>query len=363
MRPGTITPRTRRFRIGIALSLAATLTACGDEPGRHARSPADGLATWTVGAVDASPGRSWDGVVEAVRQATLSAQTSGRVAEVRADVNDRVAAGTLLVRLSAVEQQSGVAAARAQLRAAEATLVEVEGNLRRYVDLYQRHYVSKAQLDRMRATHDAAVAARDAAKAQLANAAQQDAYTTIRAPYAGIVSSRDVEPGESVSVGRQLMTLFSPEALRIEVSVPLSVAAGIRSHPAARVILDDGRSIDVRDVTVFPAADPASHAVTVRVQMPPLDPVPHPGSTARVAFPGVQGDAYPRVPGSAIMRRGEVTAVYVIADGRLALRQLRLGEERDGMVDVIAGLRPGEVIARDPVAARQALVTARKDAG
>ncbi|MBV6417227.1 MAG: Multidrug resistance protein MdtA [Steroidobacteraceae bacterium] len=355
--------REHPFRIGLALLLAGAVTACGSGAGNPAPSPVEGLATLTVGAGEAGPGRSWDGVVEAVRQATLSAQTSGRVAEVRHDVNDRVAAGAVLVRLSAVEQQAGVAAARAQLRAAEATLVEVEGNFGRYVDLYQRHYVSKAQLDQMRATRDAAQAARDAARAQVANTGQQSAYTTIRAPYAGIVSSRDVEPGESVGVGRQLMTLFSPDALRVEVSVPQSVAMQIRARPLARITFEDGRSVDARDVTVFPSADSATHAVTVRVQLPALDPIPHPGGTAKVLFPAVEETVYPRIPAATLVRRGEVTAVYVLAGGRLSLRQLRLGEESGGEVDVIAGLKPGEVIARDPVAAVQALVAARKGAG
>ena len=299
--------------------------------------------------------------MEAVQEATLSAQTNGRVVAVVRDVNDRVAAGDVLVRLSAVEQQSGVDAARAQLRAAEASATEAEANYRRFANLAKDQFVSRAQLDQARMARDSAAAARDAARAQLANAGQQADYTTVRAPYAGIVATRDVEPGESVGIGQTLMTVFAPGALRIEVSVPQSEAEAVRANPAAVVTFDDGRRIDAADVIVFPAADASTHAVRIRVQLPALDVPPQPGLTAKVVFPAVKGAAFPRVPASALVRRGEVTAVYVLSDGRLSLRQVRVGDAAGDQVDVISGLRPGERIATDPVAAQQALVAARKD--
>ena len=330
------------------LALAAALAACGGGAGTPVpQAPIEGLETLAVSTGAEGGARAWDGVVEAVREATLTAQTSGRVAAVPHDVNDRVAAGDVLVRLTAVEQQAGVDAARAQLQLAEATYKRMAG-------LAENQYVSKMQLDQARAE-------RDAARAQLANVGQQSAYTTIRAPYAGIVSARAVEPGESVGIGQPLVTVFAPEALRIEVSVPQSDAEAIRANPAARITFDDSRRVDAASVTVFPAADAATHAVRVRVELPPLDPAPQPGRTARVAFPALAGAALPRVPASALVRRGEVDAVYVLADGRLSLRQLRLGTRDGDSVEVIAGLAPGEAIAADPVAALQALVAARRE--
>ena len=332
----------------LAFALVATLAACGGAADMPAQAPIAGLDTLVVAAAGADGrGRQWDGVVEAVREAGLTAQTSGRVAEVRHDVNDRVAAGEVLVRLTAVEQQAGVDAARAQLQLAEATYKRMAG-------LAANQYVSKMQLDQARAE-------RDAARAQLTNVGQQSAYTTIRAPYAGIVSMRAVEPGESVGIGQPLMTVFAPEALRIEVSVPQSDAAAIRANPVAKVAFGDGRHVDAAGVTGSPAADAATHAVRVRVDLPPLEPAPQPGRTARVAFPALAGAALPRVPASALVRRGEVDAVYVLAEGRLSLRQLRLGARDGDSVEVVAGLAPGETIAADPVAAVQALVAARRE--
>lgn len=341
------------------LLLAIALAACGHDAPVAPPARVEGLRTVAVPSADAAGGRAWDGVVDAVRQATLTAQTGGRVVAVPRDVGDRVAAGEVLVRLSAVEQLSGVDAARAQVRAAAAAATEAEANFRRFADLEKDRFVSRSQLDQARMARDAAVAARDAARAQLASAGQQSGYTTVRAPYAGIVATRDVEPGESVGVGQALMTVFAPDALRIDVAVPQSQAEAIRMRPVAVVALDDGRRIEAGDVTVFPAADPATHAVRVRVRLPALEAAPAPGATAKVAFPAVRGDAFPWIPATALVRRGELAAVYVLADGRLSLRQLRLGEHAGDRVEVIAGLRPGEAIAADPVAAAQALLAAR----
>jgi len=345
--------------IGGLLLLAGALASCGGGDAVEVE-PIEGLQTLVVADPAAGHGRAWDGVVEAVRQATLTAQTSGRVAEVVHDVDDRVTAGTVLVRLSAVEQQSEVDAARAQLHASEAAVREAEADYQRYRELAQDQYVSRSQLERMHAARDSAVAARDAARARLASAGQTAGYTVVRTPYDGIVASRDVEPGESVAMGQRLASVFSPDALRIEVELPQAVAEQLRTDPRGIVQLHDRRSVEAREVIIFPAADAATHTFTVRVLLPALDPAPMPGSTAKVRFPAVAGPSQPRIPASAITRRGEVSAAYVLADGRLSLRQLRLGEATSEGVEVISGLRPGETIAADPVAARQALVAARE---
>lgn len=326
------------------------------------------LPTFQVQAGAGMPGRGWDGVIEAVRSADLAAQTAGRVTVVEADVNDAVPAGAVLLRISAVEQDAGTNAARAQLRAAQASAAEAEQTYKRYASLAGGQFVSKLQLDQVRAARDAAVAARDAARAQVAQAAQQSAYTVVRAPFAGIISAREVEPGETVTPGQPLMKLYAARELRIEVPVPQSRADAIRSDPRAKVVLPGGRDVVPAEVVVFPAADPASHSVNVRVLLPDLDPPPAPGTTAKVIFDADTGaadagGAMPlRIPLSAVAQRGELSGVYVQQDGRIVLRQLRLGARAGDSVEVISGLRPGDRVVSDPVAAVQALAARRKAA-
>ena len=363
--------------------LVLGLAACGKDSADNKLPPLTDVATFQVAPASASAGHGWDGVIEAVRRADLSAQTAGRVTSVEVDVNARVAAGTVLMRISAVEQEAGANTARAQLRAAEASAAEAQQNYQRFAALAAGQYVSRAQIDQARAARDSAVAARDAARAQVAQAAQQAAYTVVRAPFAGVVARRDVEPGESVAPGQPLMSVYAPGALRIEVAVPQTRAEAIRRDPRARVLLPGNREVVPAKVTVFPVADVATHSVNVRIELPDLDPVPAPGTTAKVMFDveaspagtspvgaslvgaslvGASGSVL-RIPVSAVAQRGELSGVYVREGDRLLLRQLRLGARDGDMVEVISGLSAGDKVASDPVAALQAVTAQRKAAG
>ncbi len=346
-----------------ASAIGLSLAACGGDETTAAPAPLPALETLVVSANAAASARRWDGTVEAVREAALSAQTSGRVASVAVDVNDRVAAGQVLLLLSVVEQQAGVDAARAQLRATEASAAEAERQYQRFASLAKDKYVSSAQVDQARAARDAAFAARDAARAQLAAAGQGADYTVVRAPYAGVVSARRVEPGESVAPGQPLMTVYAPDELRIELNLPQSDADAVRAAPSARVRFDDGRSVDARQVVVYPSADPISHSVVVRVLLPIMQTPVAPGTTASVSFAVAGTERALRIPQNAIARRGELTGVYVLKDGRLFLRQVRLGERDGDATEVLSGLNPGDAVVRDPLAATAALAAQRRAGG
>ncbi|HEY6939877.1 efflux RND transporter periplasmic adaptor subunit [Dokdonella sp.] len=352
----------------LPLAAAAALAACSGERATSQLPPLPDLPILEVTPAGASRGQGWDGVVEAMRRADLSAQTAGTVDAVEVDVNDRVDAAAVLVRISAVEQDAVANTARAQLRAAEASAVVAEQNFRRFSTLSDARYGSRAQLDQARAERDAAVAARDAARARLAQAAQQAGYTVVRAPFAGVVARRDVEPGETVAPGQPLLSVYAPHDLRIEVSVPQTRAEAIRRDPRARVRLPDGRELAPTQVVVFPAADDLSHSVVVRLALPATAAPPAPGTTAKVVFdaaaPEGEAEAQPvSIPRASVAQRGELSAVYVRQGDRILLRQVRLGAHHGDDVDVISGLRAGDAIVRDPVAAVQALAAQRRAVG
>src|SRR5690606_41231692 len=108
-----------------------------------------------------------------------------------------------------------------------------------------------------------------------------------------------------------------------------------------------------------PAVDSASRWGRIRVRQPPLVPTPWPGTTAKVSYRSTAGEAFPRIPASALVRRGEVNAVYVLKDDRLSLRHVRPGGQEGDAVEVISGLGPGEIIAVNATAARRDLDAAR----
>lgn len=279
-----------------------------------------------------------EAVVEAVQQATVGAQVAGRVLEVLADAGQTVARGELLMRIDA--REAGEAA-----RAAEAQFNVAKLNYERQKQLKDQKFVSQAALDRAKADFDAAAANRSAASAS-------QSHATIVAPMAGIVASRHAEAGDMAMPGTPLFTIYQPGSLRVTASVPQNRLAAMRSVALAKVEFPElGKWVDATGVQVLPTADAATHVSQVRVSLPALPDVV-PGMFARVHFVTGRADKL-TVPASAVVRRGEVAAVYVqTADNRLSLRQLRLGEVvGNGEVEVLAGLASGDKVVTDPVKA------------
>ena len=152
--------------------------------------------------------RVYDGTVEAVNQATMSAQTSGRIAEVYYDVDDYVEPGTPIVRFTNVEQQSALRQANAALAEAVARQNQANEDFERVSGLFESGSASKREYDQALAARDAAVARAAAARSAVETAEQQLEYTLVRAPYAGIVTERHVEVGEAVAVGAEDLEPF-----------------------------------------------------------------------------------------------------------------------------------------------------------
>jgi len=297
-------------------------------------------------------GYSTEASVEAVRQSTLAAQVSGRVAAVNFDAGDYVKAGTVIVRLSAQELSSAVAGSRAQVAQADASLANARANYQRQQQLFQQKFISQAALDRATAEFRSAEAAARAARAGAGQTAAVSGYTVITAPYSGVVAARHVEVGESVAPGTPLMTGFDPKDMRVIAHIPQYKLAEVKA--AARVAVEIpslDKWIDATGVTVLPSADAATHTVKVRIDLPTNLEGVIPGMFARAHF-SVGSARKLTIPSTAVVRRSEITAVYVANKDTVSLRQIRLGTPNGrGQVEVLAGLNPGEVIALDPVKA------------
>ncbi len=300
--------------------------------------------------------RVLDAVIEAVNQATVSAQTSGRVTAILVDVDDVVNKGDVLLRMRDREQ-------RARFNAAKARHIEAEAEYRRVKEIFAKKLVARAQLDRAEAQLKAAKAALEQAQENLEN-------TVVRAPYSGIVVKRYIEVGETARVGKPLFTGLSLESLRATVNLPQDMIQRVRELRRARVIAGDGNSIGAESLIISPYADPLSHTFLLRVNLPPGQHGLYPGMAVKAAFVTRESRKL-LLPLSAVARRSEVSAVYVMDDnGHMSMRHVRLGRElADGQVEVLAGLAAGERVARDPLAAtvylkeQQARRRAAGDAG
>jgi RND family efflux transporter MFP subunit len=306
--------------------------------------------TATAELAEAPLERLFDGTVEAVNQATMSAQTSGRIAEVFYDVDDYVAAGSAIVRFTDLEQQAALRQANAALAEAVARSNQAAEEFSRVSGLFESGSASKREYDQALASREGANARVTAARSAVEAAEQQVEYTRVRAPYAGIVTERHVEVGETVGVGQPLMSGLSLEALRVVVDLPQQVVARVREHQQAYILSDVGR-VEATSLTIFPYAHSASNTFRVRLDLPQGQFALYPGMFVKVAI--VVGQSHRlMVPTSALIRRSEVTGVYVVDDaGNVRMRQVRAGGAFGERTEILSGLRAGEVVAEDPVSA------------
>lgn len=293
--------------------------------------------------------RIWDGRIEAVNQATVSAQTSGRIAELPFDVNDFVDAGKVIMRFTDTEQRAALTRAQAALEEGQARYAEANQEFERVSSMFKNETVSQSRFDQAKANRDAAQARLNAARSGVGTAEQQLEYTVVRAPYAGIVAKRHVELGELVSPGQPLITGLSLQSLRVNVDVPQSMFHAVRTIGKAFVYIDDER-IAGEELTFFPVADAAANTFRVRVELPDGSATLYPGMFVKVGF--VIGETKRLlIPAAAVVRRSELSAVYVATDDRVSLRQVRLGRRYGDSIEVLAGLSAGESVATEPVSA------------
>ena len=325
-----------------------------DGVGADGRGP--GLATVAVRSGAAGELAAFDGTVQAVRQTVVAAQVPGAVVALDVKAGDAVRAGQVLARLDARAAEQTAAAGDAQVRAARAVQEAADREFERQKELFAQNYISRAALDRAEEQHKSAQAAVAAQMAGAGAARTTSGFYVVKAPYAGVVADVAVVLGDMAMPGRPLMTLYDPTALRVSANVPQGIAARLDASATVRVEvpgLRERASIRPTGLQVLPTADPATHTLEIRFDLPPGLAGAKPGLFARVWLPmpaAESGRLY--VPRSALVRRAEVDGLYVIGrDGKPALRQVRVGRDAGPDVEVLAGVSAGERVALDPQAA------------
>jgi RND family efflux transporter MFP subunit len=315
-------------------------------PGRAAPQ----VPVLTLGAKAVSTGYELDGVVEAVRQVTVSAQATGRVSSLLVKVGDKVKAGQVLATIDDRDTQTGVARSQAQVAQSEAELANALANVQRTRDLRKQGFVSQAALDVAESQYKAAQAGRAGAGAGVQQARLAQSFTQVTAPFDGYVMETLAQAGDLAVPGKPVATVYAPQPLRVVVQVPASMGAQARS--AQRIELQVGETwVQPTAQQGVTAADPVSQTLTWKMDVPAAAAAQlMPGQQARVRFVG--GSAQRMVvPQAAVLRRGELTGVYVASDKGFVLKAVRLGVQHGDSVEVLAGLKAGDVVAANAIQA------------
>lgn len=306
-----------------------------------------------------------EGSIQPVRQAVVAAQVGGNVVALLVKAGDRVKAGQVLARIDERDTQAGLSRGNAAVAQAQAELANITLQTERTRELRRQGYVSPSALDQAEAQLKAAQAGLQQAQAGQSQAALARGFAKVTAPFDGIVQATQAEQGDLAAPGRPIATVYAPQALRAVVQVGSSrqaMALAARDAKGIRIDRGDGQPVAPQSVQVLPGTDPVAQTVEWRLNLSSADGAGlQPGQTVRVRFDAPAGSsaaaASPsgsgalRVPASAVLRRGELTAVYVVRQGRFALTAVRTGSESAAGIEILTGLHAGEQIAREAIRA------------
>lgn len=333
--------------LSITIAGLAVLAACGaPDAGREPESLAAATADRTPGQVvavaDTTIQATLDaaGVAEPFTQSTLSTKLMGTVVAVLVREGDHVAAGQPLVRIDARDlaaKQTQVGAAIAEAEAVHRDAVTQAGRIRA---LYADSAATRAQLD---AAETGLARAEATVRQARAGAAELDVvadYSVVRAPFAGVVTRRFVDPGAFAAPGAPLVTVQDGRRLRVSVTVAPEAALGL-ARGAGVTATVEGTTVPATVEGVIPAA--TGNLYTINAIVENRDGRLLAGSAATLQLPRGPRQAL-LIPSAAVRRQGDLTGVLVRGATADELRWVRLGAEHDGHFEVLGGLRAGDQV-------------------
>jgi RND family efflux transporter MFP subunit len=282
-----------------------------------------------------------EGTVAARQRAEISTRLMARVTSVPVDIGSSVERGETLIRLGTEDVAANRAKADAAVRAAEAARDEAHRHAARMDTLLAADAVAQVQRDQAYLGLTQAESQLALAQATAAEVRTAEGYSTIVAPFDGMVVSRYVDPGDLANPGMPLMVVESGGAREAVLAVPPDLAAVLAAGDSLEVAGHDGRSTVAAIRTVAGGADQRSRTVEVRALLPTDWPT---GVSLTGYVPAGTREAVV-IPDSVIVRRGQLTGVMVVTDGRATLRWIRLGRAiPGGMVEVLSGLVEGDKV-------------------
>jgi len=324
----------KRYMMLLMPILLASVSACArDEPGEV-------KALESAGTVSVSAAHQLEGAsqiparVVARETANLATRTSGTIDAVLVGIGSPVRQGQVLVRLEASGVESAVARAEAQAEVARRTFDRLSNLERDGAATRQELDQAEAALRTAEAMRDEAYAARE--------------YVTLRAPFDGTVSARFVDPGELASPGQPVLVISGAGGVKLEADVPAAMAEAMADGERVTVVdPQSGRRWPATVRRVVPVIDLASHRFRVEAMFDSSENLPVAGSYVRLEIAG-RGEASAWVPSDAIVRRGQLSGVYVVTGDAVRLRWIRTGRRTADAVEVLAGLAEGSLVVRHP---------------
>lgn len=288
------------------------------------------------------------GNVLAISQATVRSKLSAEVRRVHVREGDRVAAGQIVAEFDTAALRMQLAERTAALESARAQLEQTERTRQASAQLVEQNFISKNAFDAADSSYRAQAAAVEAARAQLEQTQLMLADAVVRAPIAGQIARRYVQPGEKVAFDAPLLAIVDLSRLEVQAQAPVSDVARIARGAKAEVEIEgvDGRTFGGRVDRINPSTEPGTRTINVYVALTDEGSILKAGMFARVRLHVGAGTEVPALPLAAVRFDNGQPTVWVLADGRLARRQVRLGrrDERAQLVEIVDGVTPADAV-------------------
>ena len=321
------------------LAVALFFTGCGAKPESSKGNPSHLLAASVrLQTVQSQPHAITEevvGTVRAKRHATLEAKLSGRIDKLPVVLGQRVKAGELVARLEAAE-------INARLDQADASLEQAARDWKRIAVLFEEQAVTRAEYEAAQARHRVAQGAAAEAKAMMS-------YVEVVAPFDGVVTKKWADVGDLAAPGKPLIAIEDPSALQLEADVPQAIASHVQ-RDARLAVRVDGVSGELTGTVseIAPAADSVSRTFRVKVDL--LEkPGLNSGQFARLLVPVGERNSL-RVPVSAVVQRGQLEIVFVVANQHAQLHLVKTGKPFGNQIEILSGLDAGDSVVTEGAA-------------
>ncbi len=276
------------------------------------------------------------GTVRPKLSATIEAKVSGRIDQMLVVPGQTVKAGELLAHLDAAEISS-------RLDQANAALAQAEQDWKRISNLYQQQASTRSE-------YDAADAHFSMAKAAAAEAKAMMSYCDVLAPFDGVITRKLADVGDLATPGKPLLQIENPDTLRLEADVPEALIGNVKPGEKLAVrIASVAGDMEGTVAELSPTADPNSRTYLVKLDLPGATGL-RSGQFGRVSVPVGETSAI-RVPGSAVVQRGQMEIVFVVANGHAELRLVKTGNRVGDEMEVVSGLNSGEQVVTENASA------------
>jgi len=335
-----------KLRRAVCFGLALGLAACGKS---DVEKPAEGtpVTLHRVAAVDVVDRIEATGQLLAKERAQIAAEVGGRITEILIDEGSAAEQGAAVLSIDPERRTLERDSARARVTESHAALVEQERDFERIKELQQRGVASQTQLDQTETQLKLARSRRSAAEAELGMQERALADAIVRAPFAGLIADRLVSRGEFVAPGQKLFELVSLDPIEVEFHLTEidSSRVKIGNEVDVRVAPFPDETFGATVTIVSPTIDPRTRTLRVKAQLENADRKLRPGLFARVDLGIAKRAGVAMVPEEAVLQRADGAVVFrVLPENRAERRMIEVGAHHDGMVEVVKGVGPGDLV-------------------